>query len=130
MAILETDKTNLKLDNNNDIVISKGQIQQVSGGDGVAQAARTRLKLFKGEWFFDLEAGMPYFQEIFIKNPSFTLIKNKVREILISVPGIDVQENIVSIDLAFDGADRELTITWRAATAFGVISDSVSPPTT
>lgn len=130
MPILETDKTNLKLDNNNDIVIENGQLQLVSGGDAVAQAVSTRLKVFVGEWFFDLEAGMPYFQEILVKNPSFPRIKSQVRDILISVDGIDALENIVFINLEFSGSSRELTIDWRANTVFGVISDSVTPPTT
>ena len=125
MAILETDKVALKLDNNNnDIVIENGQLQMVSGADGVAQAARTRLKLFKGEWNFDLEAGMPYFQEILIKNPSLPKIKTTVRNLLATVPGIDVPENIVYVKLTYSG--RTLNIDWRANSVFGVIEDSIA----
>jgi hypothetical protein len=37
--------------------------------DEFAQRLRVRLSFFKGEWFLNLDEGMPYYQLILVKGP-------------------------------------------------------------
>ena len=51
-----------------DLVIANGTVNLLNTEPKVArQALNINLLLFRGEWFLDLDAGIPYFQEIFQK---------------------------------------------------------------
>lgn len=52
------------LDNDGDYMFGKGNQHITYGIHAVAQAIRTRLLLLKGEWWEDLEDGLPLFQDI------------------------------------------------------------------
>lgn len=45
----------------------------VSGVAAVRQALQIRLGFFRNEWFLDLDAGLPYYQQILIKHPKGTV---------------------------------------------------------
>jgi hypothetical protein len=50
-----------KLDANGDMTFGFGAGNfMVNSPEAVAQAVSTRLKLFQGEWFTDITAGVPY----------------------------------------------------------------------
>jgi hypothetical protein len=99
-----------------------------TGIDAVAIGIRARLLLFAGEWFLDLDAGIPYLPSIdgsdavperaAILGQPFDEVKTRAafrREIL-SVLGVVA---LPLLTIAFDGATRRLAINWRAKTAFG-----------
>ena len=54
----------LKLDASDDIYTDPdtADIAMVTGADEVAQSLKIKLRLFLGEWFENLEAGLPYYQ--------------------------------------------------------------------
>ena len=45
-----------------DIYITAGQLALVSDGDETSQAVQTRLSTFSGEYFLNVDYGIPYFQ--------------------------------------------------------------------
>ena len=54
-----------------DLVIANGTMNLLNTEPKVArQALNINLLLFRGEWFLDLDAGIPYFQELFQKGVS------------------------------------------------------------
>lgn len=53
-----------KLDENGDMVRGQGKQDYLSGVEAVAQACMTRLQLYKGEFWRDINDGIPMFQEI------------------------------------------------------------------
>ena len=55
------------LDANGDLDISKRG--DISLGDSVAQKIRIRLLWFEGEWRWDTDEGLPYFDGLLVKNP-------------------------------------------------------------
>ncbi len=68
------------------VVNSKGDI---SITDSVAQAIVIRLKWFFNEWRFSPQYGVPYYEEILIKNPSDLRIMQIIREEVMSVDEVD-----------------------------------------
>lgn len=71
----------------------------------VAQALRIKLSFFLGEWFLNTQAGIPYFQSIFIKTPDLNLIEDVFKTEILSVK--DVVE-LVSFELLSDTTTRAL----------------------
>lgn len=53
-----------------------------------AQNAATAVKLFQGEYVFDLTKGVPYFQRILGKRPPLALVRAKLIDAALAVPEI------------------------------------------
>lgn len=53
-----------KLDENGDMTFGNNKFDFLKDLEAVAQAIQTRLKLLKGEWWENLEEGLPLFQNI------------------------------------------------------------------
>ena len=76
--ILLTRDGDLKLNETGDIDIT----------NSVRQAIQIRLRWFRTEWRLGPELGIPYFEEILVKNPVENRIKNIFREALLEVDGV------------------------------------------
>ncbi len=84
------------LDGNGDLQITDGDIALT---DSVRQAVRVRLLWFFGEWRFAPQYGIPYFEDILIKNPDIEKIKQIVRSEALTVDEvIDVKNITVTVD--------------------------------
>lgn len=55
-------------ENGEPILDSKGNIKIIEGVESLAENVDQRLKLFKGKYFMDTTAGVPYLEEI-LKKP-------------------------------------------------------------
>lgn len=120
MALLGPD---LQLDPlTHDLVFVDGALQLVA--DPV-QKVKIRLLFIRGEWFLDIEEGVPYFEEIFVKAPNLDRLRALYRTVIGDTLGI---EDVREIDLAFDAGSRRLTLTWTAGTAAGEIDSTVQIP--
>lgn len=114
MALI-TDSIDLLLDSAGDLVVTT-DLQLSAGIDGVVQAAKVRLNQFKGEWFADLDFGVPWFQEILGQKPNAPRIRTEIRKTILDTPNV---VEILLLEIFFAGATRSLTIDWRARTEFG-----------
>lgn len=101
-------------------------LQLVNGdlvlGADVAQAVRIRFLFVRGEWFRNRNEGIPYYEEIFIKNPKLEQINALFRNSLLRTPGVDKVNSFVA---SFDVNTRIYTIDWSADTDQGEIDDVV-----
>ena len=68
--------TDILLNPDGDLLFSNGDIVV---GDSVSQKIRVRLKWFEGEWRWNREEGLPYFERLFRKNPDTDLMEALVR---------------------------------------------------
>lgn len=135
VALLETDPLDIALGADGDIALgTDGGPYFTRGLAGVAQLCRTALLLFRGEWFRDLDAGVPWIANASVsedrailwqKFVDETIARAAVRDAILAVPGV---LGLVSLEVAFDRAARQLTITWSARTVFGdTPADALSP---
>jgi hypothetical protein len=104
-----------------DIVVESGDLVFVNEGDAIVQACRMALELCRGEWFLDEELGIPYYDEILVKSPKLTPIREIFRRALLDVAGVLA---VTSLNLSYTGSTRSLAVTWRVSTDFGELSGS------
>lgn len=74
--------------------LSGGTFHFKKEDDAIAQNIVSRLLNYLGENFLDRSRGIDYNQDVFGKNPDFSLIETIVRFNLESVPGVN---NVVSV---------------------------------
>jgi hypothetical protein len=93
-----------------DFDLSSGNLQVVSSVALItAQKLTNRFQFFLGEWFVDTRQGVPYFQQVFLKNPNLSAIGQMFRRILLQTPGV---ASVVSADLSLISQTRTLTATF------------------
>lgn len=79
------------LDVNGDYSFGKGLQNITYGTFAVSQAIKTRLLLFKGEWWENTEEGLPLFQNILGKpgeSSNLIIIDNLIKERIIKTPDV------------------------------------------
>lgn len=103
--------TDIKLNSGGDIEI--GSDGDIALTESVTQAAKIRLQWFLDEWRFNPEAGLPYFEDVFIKNPNLDKIKSLMRSELLAVDGVLAVPEI-TIDIAKE--DRTALIRFKIST--------------
>ncbi len=81
--------------------------------NSVRQKIKIRLKWFFQEWRWDDEAGVPYFEYLFVKNPDIDQIKELIEEQIFNVDEI-TEVNDVSIEI--DSLKRSAVIRYEAVT--------------
>ena len=81
--------------------------------DSVAQKIRIRLLWFLNEWRWDPEEGIPYFDDVFVKNPNLDAIESVIREKIFEIHEI-IEVGDISVTLNSD--QRKVTIRFEAKT--------------
>lgn len=102
-----------KIDADYNLVRSAGRLVRAADGEAIAQAIRIALSIFQGEWFLDTTRGLPYYQEILVKNPNVAQIRRVIADRILSVPGV---LDLVSLTLDFDRAARTLSVSFKVTT--------------
>jgi len=88
----------------------------VTESPATIQAVTTRLRLFKGEWFLNLNSGVPWYQRIFIKPARLNEVDRIIRNKILQTEGVS---GLSSFDLSFDSTTRKLSVTFTAETIYG-----------
>lgn len=105
-----------KLDADGDYTFGTGADFYVDSPQAVAQAIKTRLKLWKREFFHDLDDGTPYREEVLDKRTRSPDIAIKQR--ILGTPGVREIQTFAS---AYVGDTRRLTITATVLTIYGAV---------
>lgn len=98
-----TGKTRLSLSNND--------LETVDGIEEASQRVETALTTIKGEYAFDLEKGLPLFDQIFRRKQFTNLVLSYYRNALLAVNGIT---SINTLEIERINVDREYKITFSA----------------
>jgi hypothetical protein len=127
MATDINDPIGLAMDSTGDIeVLTTGAgagIRFTKGVEAVTQNIEAAVSLFRGEWFLDLERGVPYYQEILGQRYSQETVLTAFRDQILTVPNVD---QILTLTSSFDGATRTTTVSFEVLTPFGTTSGSVT----
>lgn len=114
---------------NNDLLLTTaGDLIIGSEGDiflttSVAQAIRIRLRWFAGEWKFNPELGVPYFEDVLIKKVSTSHVERIMTEQILDVDGV---LKVRSVNITTNSVSRTMLITFEAETTEGTIKEEVS----
>jgi pantothenate kinase-related protein Tda10 len=117
----------LRLDAANDPVFIPGAA--LADVAAVEQAILTRLRLFEGEWWENLEEGTPMFQNIIGASGSprsTALIETLLTE---RVSGTPYVASVDGVSVVYDRKTRSATYRATAQTAFGPVPVSLGPGT-
>lgn len=112
----------IALGTDGDLSISRGDLVLVTGATAIVQAVAIELQFYQGEWFLDLSAGVPYFQEVLVKNPAVEVLQTVFRDVILSVPGVSA---LTSLNLTTVPQTRALQVAYTATTDVGLIGDTV-----
>jgi len=93
------------------LVFFNGDLVLNFGADAVKQHIGQRLKMFSGEWFLNLSEGVPYYQDILVKNPNPDIIDGIFKNVILSTPGVD---ELLTFNLNYDAALRTLSLDFSA----------------
>ncbi|MDQ7745455.1 hypothetical protein [Hydrogenophaga pseudoflava] len=109
-----------RLDDAHDMTFGYGLGCIAERSEACAQNVKTRLLLLQGEWFLDLNAGVPWLQKILIKPARVLLANTIIRRRIATTP--DVAE-IVSYESNFASESRKLTVSVTVRTVYGDVVD-------
>lgn len=106
----------------NAVTQGKVSIWPINGADKVAQQIKMNLLTFLGEWFLDETWGVPYLEQILVKNPRMPSVETILRDHINNVPHVT---KINSLGFEWNRRVRALFVTFEASTDYGVIKDSL-----
>lgn len=115
MGLLVTDPIDVLL-TDGDLDLSSGGLTWSRGLTGVAQAIRVRIQMFKGEWFLNLDEGVPYYEDLLGQRYNEATVRKAFRAAIMATPGVLALDTFTTI---FDAATRTVTVSWVATTTFG-----------
>ena len=93
-----------------------GNRARLYNSDAVAQTVKTRLLLIREEWFLDLDAGLPWFDEMLGKYSSIDKVKSFISSQILNTDGVT---EIVRLDVVVDRATREFTMAYEYKDEYG-----------
>jgi hypothetical protein len=89
-----------------DIEVVNNDVSLTSGLAAKRQHLEQRLRTFLGEWFLDTSRGVPYFQDILVKNPNFNAVSAAFKNTILGTAGA---LEILEFELDFDDTvERQL----------------------
>lgn len=95
----------LKLDRDWDLDINA--LGDVSTTSSIVQAVGIRLKWFFQEWRLGPSKGVPYYEEVLVKNPNLLKIRGLLRDAIMDVEGVT---DVKKIDITVNPGTRGATI--------------------
>ena len=118
-------RLDLLLDDNG-VVLRGGDWAFAIDREGIQQRISQVLKTIAGEWFLDLDYGLPYFEQVLVKNPNLPSVQDIFRRAILSVKGVSSVERL---NLSLDTTSRTLTVSWVVLTDLGLLvgTDNITP---
>jgi len=92
-----------------ELTATGGEVSRTVLGEEVAQRLRVRLLFFKGEWFLNLDEGLPYYQSILVKGLTEKVIRSVFGSVILKTQGVS---QLLSLTHSISTA-RRLTLTFK-----------------
>jgi hypothetical protein len=100
-----------------ELLLVNGDLSFVSGLAAIRQEVSIRLRTFAGEWFLDVDAGLPYLTGE--RAPDLDAWRSRIRAEILAVLGV---KEVLALELNLDGRTRRLRVVWRASTDLGALA--------
>jgi len=101
-----------------DLVFKNNDLALVRDADKLVQKLKQRLLFFQGDWFLDTSAGLPYFSDIFVKQPNINDVDSIFKVEIVETE--DVQE-LLSFTSSFENDVRKYSLKFSVGSPFGII---------
>ena len=110
-----------RITSSGDYSFGSGSKNYVEGNEAVAQAIRTKLLLFYGEWWENLGEGIPMFQSVLGQTNPET-IKSSL-SMLVEQRIVEIQEvdSVKNIEIDYDRKNRTISMEVDVTTTSGEI---------
>lgn len=102
----------------NDLAIVNNDLAMATDTTAIQQAWQQKLQLWFQEWFLDTTKGVPYRQQILIKNPNLDVIQGVLINQSTSVPGI---QEIQDFSFEYGSTNRSLSVFMDALDSNGQV---------
>ena len=103
----------LRLDDTGDIIIT----------DSVRQAITIRLRWFLEEWRLGPSFGIPYYEDVLIKNPNIVRIKQIFQDAILTVDEVD---DATVLDFVLNNQTRKAVLSFEAIAGAEIIREEVT----
>lgn len=97
-----------KLDENGDYSFGNNSFDYIDADNAIAQAIKTKLQLFYGEWWEDVSLGLPMFQSILGQVSNENLRRTVILLCAEQIQKVEGVSSVDSIDVAISA--RKLTL--------------------
>lgn len=91
-----------------DLQIKNGAFRLVTGSQEVTQRIKVALRHYYREYFLNVEAGVPWYEQILGSKGGQSKVSNIIRTQILAVPGV---KRIVTFSTNYNSATRKLNIT-------------------
>ena len=105
VSFLETD--------NHDLALVDMNLFLCSDARAIQAHVEARLRFFLGEWFLDTREGVPYYQEILVKNPDVSVVQTLLFRAVSETPGV---KDLLEVEMSYDPSARTLFYSFRCST--------------
>lgn len=92
----------------NDILSIDGKVGILDDADEVIQRVRTRLRRVLGEWFLQINAGLPYFNGDMLGGKNTQYVMMVVKAEILNTTGV---QDVTSISIDYNNTTRKATVT-------------------
>lgn len=103
-----------------DAITRGGDIVMIDEPQATRQRLEQKFRLWRGEWFLNVDAGFPWLGDILGQRPRAEVVRSLVYDLVQSDPGIKTVNNLA---VQFEGVERNLRITFTATLANGVVEN-------
>lgn len=110
-----------------DLLISNGRAVLTSDAGGTnptLQLITQRLRLLVGEWFLNTSDGVPWLQQILVKNAKASTVDALLQDCILATPGV---ASLVRYEATAHRAQRRYSVSFTVTTQKGVqVSSTVA----
>lgn len=102
-----------------DLDLTAGDLSLTEGSDTIDQHIRANLRSFRGEWFLNLDDGVPYYQDVLKKIQSPAVIDAIFKEAILKTTGVI---ELTEFQINYDTVTRKLLLDFSVDTTEGVLN--------
>lgn len=114
------DEMDLKINQTTyDLAVENYDLVLNSGLDLAEQRILQSLKFFLGEWYLDVNSGIPYFRDILIKAPDQNTVESVLKNAILQTEGVI---ELRSFSVEYENSPRLLRLSFRVLTDAGIVT--------
>lgn len=99
--------------------VSNGDLSVVAGLNSIRQELTQRLQFLEQEWFLDLQAGLPFWDQIFEKGADISVLRRLYQDEIEATPGVKL---VKELNLRIDKSTRTLYVDFVVNTDLGELT--------